>query len=136
MIAPCGMNCSLCLAYIREKNKCPGCHGRDTLKKKTRVSCIIKSCEKLRGAESRFCYSCEAFPCRRLKQLDARYRKKYGMSMISNLRTIETEGLDRFVEMETQRWACRKCGALLCVHRQACLNCGDNWNPEGTIRGN
>jgi uncharacterized radical SAM superfamily Fe-S cluster-containing enzyme len=25
LIAPCGMNCSICSAYLREKNKCPGC---------------------------------------------------------------------------------------------------------------
>jgi hypothetical protein len=25
LIAPCGMNCGVCMAYLREKNKCPGC---------------------------------------------------------------------------------------------------------------
>ena len=25
LIAPCGMNCAVCLGYLREKNKCPGC---------------------------------------------------------------------------------------------------------------
>lgn len=27
LIAPCGMNCQLCYAFQREKNKCPGCLG-------------------------------------------------------------------------------------------------------------
>jgi len=27
LIAPCGMNCGICLAYLREKKKCPGCNG-------------------------------------------------------------------------------------------------------------
>lgn len=25
LIAPCGMNCGTCIAYLRDKNKCPGC---------------------------------------------------------------------------------------------------------------
>ncbi len=29
IIAPCGMNCSICMAYLRGKNKCPGCRGID-----------------------------------------------------------------------------------------------------------
>ncbi len=26
-IAPCGMNCATCLAYLRDKNTCCGCRG-------------------------------------------------------------------------------------------------------------
>ena len=29
LIAPCGMNCNICMAYLREKNKCPGCREID-----------------------------------------------------------------------------------------------------------
>lgn len=25
LIAPCGMNCGVCIAYLREKNRCQGC---------------------------------------------------------------------------------------------------------------
>jgi hypothetical protein len=25
LIAFCGMNCTLCMAYLRDKNRCPGC---------------------------------------------------------------------------------------------------------------
>ena len=25
LIACCGMNCNLCIGFLREKNKCPGC---------------------------------------------------------------------------------------------------------------
>jgi hypothetical protein len=133
-IAACGMNCSLCRAFMREKNKCPGCNGPDTGKQKSCLNCSIKRCERLSGSESGFCYSCTEFPCKRLKHLDKRYRTKYGMSMICNLQTIETVGIDRFVEMEILRWACGKCGALLCVHRATCQSCGDTWNSGDTIR--
>ena len=36
LIAPCGMNCRLCLAYIRDKKACPGCLGDDHFKS---ISC-------------------------------------------------------------------------------------------------
>jgi hypothetical protein len=29
LVAPCGMNCGICIAYLREKNKCPSCRGDD-----------------------------------------------------------------------------------------------------------
>jgi hypothetical protein len=132
-IAPCGMNCALCLAFQRVKNHCPGCNGPDAGKQKSCLSCIIRSCEKLARTQSGFCYSCAEFPCKRLKQLDKRYRTKYGMSMIGNLRTIETVGVERFVKIEMLRWACKKCGALLCVHRQTCQKCGDLWNSVDTM---
>jgi len=25
LIAPCGMNCGACIAFMRDKNNCPGC---------------------------------------------------------------------------------------------------------------
>src|SRR5512136_342611 len=88
LIAPCGMNCRLCHAYVREKNVCPGCRGDDSLKSKSCVACRIKNCEKIATGRIKYCFSCESFPCARLKQLDKRYRNKYGMSMIDNLENI------------------------------------------------
>ena len=44
LIAPCGMNCGICRAYLREKNKCPGCRGSDENKLSSRVNCKIKNC--------------------------------------------------------------------------------------------
>ena len=42
LIAPCGMNCALCMArLIREKNQCPGCRGDDNDKPKYCVQCVI-----------------------------------------------------------------------------------------------
>jgi hypothetical protein len=124
LIAPCGMNCALCLAYQRPKNHCPGCNGPDTNKAKSCAACIIKNCAELRQFKDGFCFACEKFPCRRLKQLDLRYRTKYGMSMLENLQIIKTQGISRFIELEKAKWICAQCGSLLCVHRETCLKCG------------
>lgn len=123
-IATCGINCSLCIAYQRKKNKCSGCNSPNANKAKHCTSCYIKNCEELLKVEDKFCYSCTKFPCKRLKQLDTRYRTKYGMSVIENLEIIKNQGIERFIEKEIKKWTCEKCGYLYCVHREQCQNCG------------
>ena len=123
LIAACGMNCGICIAYLREKNKCAGCRNDNKHKTKSRIKCIIKNCELLVKTHSRFCYDCIKYPCTRLKQLDKRYRKNYNMSMIENLDNIKKFGLDKFVKMKYDRWICNNCGGTICVNRGYCLNC-------------
>jgi hypothetical protein len=127
MIAPCGMDCGLCSGHLREKNRCAGCNGDDATKPAHCVVCAIKYCPELAAAGGLFCYECAKFPCRRLKQLDTRYRAKYRMSMIENLASIRDTGLQDFVAREKVRWACPQCGGVACVHKDACLYCGHVW---------
>jgi hypothetical protein len=127
LIAPCGMNCRLCQAYSRARNPCPGCRGDNRGKPKTRVACRIKNCEKRIAGSADYCGKCSSFPCESLRRLDKRYRAKYGMSMIGNLKTILLSGLQSFVKSEQTRWACRRCGAVLCVHQEHCLACRRKW---------
>ncbi|MDD5185190.1 MAG: DUF3795 domain-containing protein [Paludibacter sp.] len=122
-IAPCGMNCGICLAYLRTRNTCGGCWGDNKQKIGHCSACVIKNCDFLEQTDSKFCYECSKYPCLRLKQLDKRYRLKYHMSMIENLETIKNSGLDRFLEMEHDRWLCPDCGGTVCVHRGFCLKC-------------
>ncbi len=126
LIAPCGMNCRLCRAYMREKNACPGCRGDDSVKPKTRTSCRIKTCDKIAN-RAKYCFRCESFPCDRLNHLDERYRTKYGMSMIENLLFIKKSGIRRFIRNEQKRWTCPGCGGLICVHEPRCLSCKYKW---------
>jgi len=123
-IAPCGMNCGICQAFLRKKNKCSGCNKEGLEKLSFCLNCIIKNCENLKKTKSKFCFACEKYPCTRLKQLDKRYRTKYGMSMIENLENIKQNGIRKFVKNENTRWRCSQCGKILCVHRDYCLFCG------------
>ncbi len=127
LIAPCGMNCRLCHAYIRDKNVCPGCSGDNRLKSTYCIECKIKNCDKLTKRGNSFCFNCKSFPCKRLKNLDKRYRKKYGMSMIENLEIIREAGIRYFIKKEKQRRACPECGDLICVHKPKCFSCGYKW---------
>ena len=125
LIAPCGMNCGICMAYLRKDRKCPGCHGADTNNRAYLKKCVIRNCEVVRTNESGFCFECAEYPCRRLRQLDKRYRTKYAMSMMENLESIKKNGLVAFVEEEKERWRCSKCGGIVCVHRSRCYDCGE-----------
>ena len=134
LIAPCGMNCRLCWGFVRERNTCPGCRRicpRPSQKSKYRDSCRIKNCEHLTKAGKKYCSDkCTHFPCTRLKQLDKRYRAKYGMSMIDNLKMIEDLGIRHFIRSQKEEWTCPQCGELLCVHRPACRFCGYKWQGK------
>jgi hypothetical protein len=107
LIAPCGMNCGVCRAYLREKNHCPGCNNHPTLKSCN--NCIIKLCKTRKGE---FC-DCEKL-CTRLKQLDKRYREKYGMSMIENLENIRKNGIEKFLKDQSKKYISDK--GIFCVH--------------------
>jgi len=124
LIAPCGMNCGLCIGHLREKRPCSGCFKIDD-KNKPKVcrSCKIVNCDLLVESESGFCYDCKKYPCVRLKNLDKRYRANYGMSMIENLTNIKDHGLEKFLKNEEERWKCKVCGSGVSVHRDFCLNC-------------
>ncbi len=128
LIAPCGMNCALCIAYQAKQNDlkkqgfhrmyCDGCIPRGQ-------GCLhmAGSCEKLANGQVRYCFECNAFPCKRLKALDKRYRTKYNMSMIENLIAIRDIGMDDFLRSQKEKWACPSCGGSVCCHTGLCVRC-------------
>ncbi len=129
MIAPCGMNCGSCIGYMRPNNTCPGCRFVD--QGKARVNCVIRNCDLLKKVDSKFCFDCQKYPCRRLKQLDKRYRTRYNTSFLENLMMINQKGMDYFLVFETSRRKCPDCGATLSVHRDHCLACSKILNNNG-----
>jgi hypothetical protein len=124
LIASCGMNCGICMAHLREKNKCPGCRGDNSQKPVTRIRCKIKTCTFFRKNKAKYCFACDKFPCDNLKHLDKRYRTNYGMSMVENLENIKRLGIRKFVINEARRWKCPECGGTVCVHTRKCHACG------------
>ncbi len=122
-IAPCGMNCGTCIAFLREKNSCPGCRVLSADKSVSGQRCIIPKCSYLKETGSKFCYECDKYPCRRMKQLEKRYSTKYNTSFYENLSIIKEKGIDEFLAFESKRRSCTSCGATLSVHRTACLEC-------------
>ena len=123
LIAPCWINCGVCMAHLRKKNKCPGCRGDDAGKPITRIICKIKTCLHFQKKNLKFCFSCSDFPCGILEHLDKRYRTKYKVNVIENLNFIKKYGVKKFQAEEKIKWTCL-CGGTVCVHKGHCLTCG------------
>lgn len=128
LIAPCGMNCRLCISYQfmqKDLNKkglnrkyCPGCIPRGK-----HCTFMSNKCELLGKGKVRFCYECDLFPCDILKALDKRYSTKYNMSMINNLSYIKDKGMDMFLKDQEEKWKCNNCDEIMTCHGTFCLNC-------------
>ncbi len=128
LIAPCGMNCRLCIHYqfMRgdlnkagfSRSYCPGCLPRGK-----NCTHMADSCAVIGTGGVRFCHECGDFPCKRLKALDKRYRDKYHMSMIENLNAIRQNGMDAFLRDQATVWRCPSCDDVRCCHNGLCLSC-------------
>ena len=132
LVAPCGMNCAVCSAYLSyllpERNgkpRCAGCRPRGKM-----CAFIKRDCAHLRTGEYTFCFECAAFPCERLGKLDKRYRERYRTSFIENLREIKARGMAAFLKAERERHRCPGCGGVVCIHDDKCYKC----NPPGAER--
>lgn len=130
IIAPCGINCSLCRSYIRARDPCPGCRGGDCNKSDSSLACGIKNCEEFATGEKQFCFSCDKFPCVKVLRLESRYKTRYRMSVIANLWRIKAIGVAQFITEEVSKWTCKECGSLLCMHKPQCVKCGYVWQTD------
>ena len=128
LIAPCGMNCGICRAYLAythgeptKKGKvshCAGCFPRAK-------NCYIKrGCLKLSKHQIESCNQCETMPCEHLAHLDKRYRERYSMSMVENLKELKAKGMDGFLKNQQTKYQCPECGGVVCVHDRKCYSCG------------
>ncbi|MBP8016548.1 DUF3795 domain-containing protein [Candidatus Gracilibacteria bacterium] len=124
-IAPCGANCTICMAYLKKTKSCHGCREDNINKPFHCIRCKIKNCEELKNNSFDFCFECSKFPCKRMKQLDNRYRTNYNYSMIDNLENIKKIGIGKFIEEEKSKWICSKCCGIISVHRGYCSDCGE-----------
>ncbi|MDR2798545.1 MAG: hypothetical protein LBB80_09385 [Treponema sp.] len=129
-VAPCGVICNLCSGYQRDKNKCVGCNNVGN-KVNHCNTCRIKNCEEKNNKEL-LCNECIKFPCKIIKNLDKRYKTKYGESPINNLQIIKEKGIEIFIKMEKDNWKCKNYGKILCVHKKNYLECGET-NPHYPI---
>jgi len=129
-IAPCGANCLLCMAYLRTRNHCPGCRFDDTNKAKSCIQCRIKNCTELKDNNLHYCSECNKFPCEKIKHLEKRYRKNYSYSMIESLNYLMANGIANHLKNEKEKWNCKKCGGVICVHRGFCIEFGEIWYPN------
>ena len=127
LIAPCGMNCGLCKGYLAYKHGTPRQRGRITYCAgciPREKNCYIKrGCKSLSKHQIQYCYQCEEMPCKHLAHLDKRYRERYGMSMVENLKMIKEKGIDEFQKAQEAKYSCPSCNDVVCVHDGKCYSC-------------
>ena len=126
MLAPCGMNCTVCYKHVgvRKYGKsCEGCLKGDLGKPEHCRKCNIKSCAQEKGYTH--CFECANFPCKLIKNLEKSYNKRYATSLVKNSRTAQAEGITVFLEQDRQKWTCSKCGGAISLHDGACSECGN-----------
>ena len=121
-IAVCGVNCLACSAYLSEKNPCPGCTAPE--EKHTRKSCkdcLKKDCALDQGL--RWCFTCERFPCSKIKSLNNRYKTNYGVDLVENGECAKCD-MEAFLKEQRVQFTCVVCGGVVDQHRKKCSECG------------
>ena len=74
LVAPCGVNCFNCSAFLRKKVSCPGCRSDGVNKPKHCINCSRKACAQEQGLK--YCFECIKYPCEKIKRLQTTYRER------------------------------------------------------------
>lgn len=123
MIAPCGLDCSLCVAALRKEEPCPGCWGEGGGKSEHCAKlCKIKFCPEREKLSDGYCSQCSRYPCEYLLALEDKYQHQWPLkeSPVGNLELIKKVGMAEFLRQEAEQWRCPECGKIICVHTGTC----------------
>ena len=121
-LAPCGVNCAACGAYLRAKNRCSGCLGPVPPTRKSCQNCVRRACAAEKGIA--WCFECAQFPCKQLKTLDKSYQTRYNISLIQDGHLAAERGVDALLLAQRERYLCPRCGGVVCQHDGLCSECG------------
>ena len=127
LIAPCGMNCNVCSAYLAYERdlpkrlgniKCKGCRPRNK-----QCAFVKKRCgNRLMKNQVQYCFECDKFPCEHIQKISAKYEKRWNTSFIDNLNYIKEHGEEKFLKKEIARYKCKECGGTICIHNGKCYD--------------
>jgi hypothetical protein len=107
---------------LRKYKACPACNYDERKK----LICLFHNCEIIKTNQSGLCYECENFPCEKLEKLDKKHKEREEVSMIANLKYIQENGVQNFLQSEEEKWRCPECGGVVCIGALsiACSSCG------------
>ena len=121
LIAPCGVNCFNCYAYLRHKNNCSGCRSDGINKPKHCINCSRNAC--VQGKGLKYCFECSKYPCIKIKNLHTTYKERYSIDLHRNGEIIRNKGVRAFLDIEREKWTCQTCGGVVCQHDSICSDC-------------
>ena len=135
LVARCGLYCGSCRAYLvlkkdmlEERGYKHGCEGCKIRNKN--CAFLRKQCAPLRKGEYDSCSECDEMPCSNLKKLNDDYERRWGVSLVANLKRIREIGDERWVKEQKEFYKCPECGGEICVHDEECYDCGFKHNPN------
>lgn len=123
MYAPCGVNCMICYKHCNSKNKCEGCFKKSNGKPEHCRRCNIKDCICENNIE--YCFECEKYPCKYIKNIDKSYKKRYGVSVLENSEYVKLKGIECFLDNKRIRYSCQ-CGGIISLNDGICSECNVN----------
>lgn len=124
MFAPCGMNCLLCYKHCytkKTRSPCGGCFHESKGKPEHCRKCKIKDC--VQSKTLTYCYQCNAFPCKLIKNLERSYNQRYQESLIENSMIAKTEGVMQLLHNHASKYQCPACGGIISYHDKVCFEC-------------
>lgn len=121
MFAPCGMNCMVCYKHCYHKKPCAGCLNSDNGKPEHCRRCEIKDCVHGRGLS--YCFACPDYPCKRIRNLEKSYNRRYGASLMENSASVRDGGLEAFMAGQRRAFTCPACGGIISLHDAQCSEC-------------
>ncbi len=130
MLAPCGMNCTVCYVYVGMRkygNRCNGCLNSDEGKPKHCRACRIRTCVKSKGHVR--CLECNDFPCKLIKELERSYNKRYNESLVANSQSAREHSIEEFLEDDRKKRTCQ-CGGIVSIHDAECSECGKDYKMK------
>ena len=140
LLAPCGLYCGVCGAYLatRDDNdklrqgmarvyrcapediNCRGCLS--DLRFKHCEVCVIRDCAQTKNLTG--CHQCDEFPCDKIEALSAAFPDTpAGREVRRAIDAWRNLGDEAFVAAEEARWTCRSCGARLMRGQMRCNHC-------------
>lgn len=120
-LAPCGVNCFNCYKHLLEKRNCHGCLSDDINKPERCINCKIKKCTSERNII--YCFECDIYPCKDIKNLNKSYVKRYGVNIFENSEIVKIKGIVGFMKIEKERWTCHACNGVVNQHDGICSEC-------------
>lgn len=133
MLAPCGMNCTVCYSHVGMRKygkKCQGCIHSNVGKPEHCRACSIKACAQSKGYKR--CLECNAFPCKLIKNLERSYNKRYKESLVANSLYAGEHSIKDFLDMDRKKRTC-PCGGAISLHEGVCSECGKGFPPSINI---
>lgn len=124
MVAICGMDCTVCYKYLVTKKyakKCNGCKYDDETLPEHCWKCKIKYCAQNKNLK--YCFDCEEYPCKWIKNLDKSYKQRYKTSLIGDGFFIKENGIKEFLKREKEKWTCSNCNGIISLHDRFCSEC-------------